>query len=53
MVHRSSNGEYLIVQTGAEIKGVEWKKMGGWDGDHTLSFKIKLCELKTTLCGLE
>jgi len=43
----------LIVRTGAENKGVEWKQMGGWDGYHTLGFEIQLCEFETILCEFE
>ena len=41
------------MRTGAENKGVEWKKMGGWDVYHTLGFEIQLCEFETILCGFE
>ena len=41
------------MRTGAENKGVEWKKMGGWDGYHTLGFEIQLCEFETILCEFE
>jgi hypothetical protein len=34
-------------------KGSGREKMGGWDGDHTLSFEIKQCKFETTPCCLE